>query len=270
MSISRKAIHLKVNPSVASEGLSPPPAGGACTPRQFRHVVKRLAQKRTRKRLTWFGMAIAILFMLAWNWKLVLSTGSGISLMWLVYAGLGWNWRKQWTRWQPFFKGSQGQLTVAVGSGGIAALSTYLMASIWADAENRWLATGAILQGVVTLSTLGLVLWQMFTTHKKDEKTRFESWLFELTAQDVLKRLIAVRQLTELVNQDDLPLSYQQQLNEYFRLMLTKEQDETVRDALLKSLGQWNAQTTYDEAPPQPLQIPVTMKRSYNTVYRQI
>lgn len=255
MSVSRKPpIYLKVNPSVA---------------RQFRHVVKRLAQKRTRKLLTWFLMAIGILIMLAWNWKLVLSTSSGIGLMWLVYAGLGWNWRVQWTRWQPFFKGSQGKLTLAVGSGGIAAISTYLVASIWADSENRWLATGAILQGMATLSTLFIVLWQMFTVQHKNDETKFENWLSELTASDSLKRLIAVRQLTNLVAQGGLPLSYQQQLNDYFRLMLTKEQDDTVRDALFASIGQWNAQSSL-ESVRQPLQIPVSAKRSLNTVYRRI
>lgn len=260
MSVSRKTI-FQAHPSVAREGLSPS--------RQYRHAIKRLAQKRNRQRLTWFVMASAIFVMLAWNWKLVFSTGSGIGLMWLVYAGLDWNWRQSWTRWQPFFKGSHGKLILAVGSGGIAAISTYLMASIWAATENRWLATGSILQGIATVSTLGLVLWQMLTTNERNDKTKFDTWLFELTAQDSLKRLIAIRQLTNLVTQGDLPISYQQQLNEYFRLMLTKETDETVRDALFTSLGTSNTQPPLESQRP-PLQIPVTVKRSLNTVYRQI
>lgn len=122
---------------------------------------------------------------------------------------------------------------------------------------------------MATLSTLFVVLWQMLTAQHKNDETKFENWLSELTASDSLKRLIAVRQLTNLVAQGGLPLSYQQQLNDYFRLMLTKEQDDTVRDALFASLGQWNAQS-YDESVRQPLQIPVSVKRSLNTVYRQI
>ncbi|PSF37139.1 ATP synthase subunit I [Aphanothece hegewaldii CCALA 016] len=254
MSVSKKSpIYLKVNPSVA---------------RQFRHVIKRLAHKRFRKLLTWFLLAMGILMMLAWNWKLVISTSSGIGLMWLVYAGLDWNWRRQWKHLLPFFKGYKGKLTLAVGSGGLAAISTYLVASIWADSENRWLATGTIIQGVATLSTLILVLWQMLTVQHQSDETKFENWLSELTAQDSLKRLIAVRQLTNLVNQGGLPLSYQQQLSDYFRLMLRSEQDDSVRDALLDSLGTWNTQPSLEVG--QPLQIPVSLKRSLNRVARPI
>jgi hypothetical protein len=197
--------------------------------------------------LTSFAVTIA----LAWNWKLVLATGLGVGFMLLVYSMQGWNWQAYLSHWRQFFTGSQGKLTVAVGSGSLAALGTYIAASIWADSENRWLATGTILQGFGTIFTLLLLGWHIVRDRTGQDEVRFELFLQDLTATDSLKRLIAVQQLSTLANKPRLRQVYQPQLVEYFSVMLSREEDAIVREAILRSLQKWGQNL------PRPIQIPL-------------
>ncbi|MEM8778478.1 MAG: hypothetical protein AAGF26_06325 [Cyanobacteria bacterium P01_G01_bin.49] len=172
---------------------------------------------------------------LGWNWKLVLATITGISLMRLAYRIQGWNWQRRWYYLCEFLKGSQGKLAIAVGSGSFATIVSYIAISIWSDAENRWLAIGFILQGLGTLLTLSLLGWQIFHLQGKKQETQYHQWISDLTDANTLKRLIAVRSLCELLEKQQLNLSQRQQLWEYFRLMLTEEQETVVRQAALQS-----------------------------------
>lgn len=154
----------------------------------------------------------------------------------LVYLVQGGNWQVHWYHWRRFLTGSNRQLGIAVGSGGIGALSTYIAASIWADSENRWLATSTILQGFGTLIIILLLLWHILTIRANRDEYQLEELLQDLTAQEPLKRLIAVRQLTHLVNNSGLS---RHELLEYFRLMLSQEQEPVIREAVLDGLQTW-------------------------------
>jgi hypothetical protein len=77
-----------------------------------------------------------------------------------------------------------------VGSGAIAALSTYLAAAIWAESDNRWLATGTVLEGMGTLLTLTLLGWHIISQQNQDSHTQLEKYLHQLTEPDPIKRLI--------------------------------------------------------------------------------
>ena len=158
----------------------------------------------------------------------------------LVYLVQEWNWQVYWYHWRRFFTGSNGQLGIAVGSGGIGALSTYIAASIWADSENRWLATSTILQGFGTLIIILLLLWHIVTIRANRDEYQLEELLQDLTAQEPLKRLIAVRQLTHLGSSSRLSQGDRHELLEYFRLMLSQEQEPVIREAVLHSLQTWD------------------------------
>ncbi len=180
----------------------------------------------------------------------------------------GWNWQVYWSNWRRFFTGSNRQLTVAVGSGGLAALSTYLAASIWVDSENRWIAVGTILQGFGTLLTLILLLWQAIADRPNRDEAKFEQLLKDLADAAPLKRLIAVRQLAHLVSHSRLSKGYRHQLVEYFRLMLSVEQEPAIRDAVLESLQNWEPNQPKNQD-NQPLQFPLNLKPSANPIYRR-
>ncbi len=203
--------------------------------------------------------AIACLFL--WNWKLVLATVAGVGLMLLVYLLQGWNWQVYWWSWRRFFTGSNRKLTIAVGSGGIAAFTTYLAASLWANSSNRWLATSNILQGFGTLITLVLLLWHVLTHQTRRDDIQFEDLTTDLTAKEPLKQLIAVRQLTQLVSNNRLSKGERDRLLEYFRLMLSQEQEPVIRNAILHSLQMWETQEL-KEKEDRPLKMPISLKTS--------
>jgi hypothetical protein len=199
------------------------------------------------------GMIFVALW--CWHWQLLLATSTGIGLMFMVYWLQVTNWPSNFLRWWHLLTGQHRNLTVAVGSGAIGALITYIGASIWANSENRWLALGAILQGLATLLTLTLISG-IFWARKTDQlKTNFEEILRDLTDVIPLKRLIAVRKVTQLLSEQSLTKDEIQQVGEYLRVMLSSESELIIQDAIWSALEVWDGQDL--KIPEQPLTIPL-------------
>lgn len=232
-------------------------------------LAKLAAKKSTRKLLSLLLVSLLLTAMLAWNWKLVFATGSGVGLMLLVYSLQNWNWQAILSYWRQFFSGSQGKLAAAVGSGGFAALGTYIAASLWADSENRWLAIGSILQGLGTLLTIVLLVWHSLADRRWREEVKFERSLHDLTATEPLKRLIAIRRLANLYNKSLLSENEREQLIEYFCLMLATEKDNIVREAIYKNLQAWGLNLPKSHC-DRPLQIPLDLQPSVKRFQKQI
>lgn len=211
---------------------------GILPPHLQRQGMQLLARPELRKWGRWSLASFGTALMLSWNWKLVIATGAGLGSMGLVYLALGENWQRYWWRWQGFFKGSQGKLTLAVGSGSLAALSTYIAAELWADTENRWLATGMIAEGVGTILTLALLGWHILHQQNQQRDSQFERLLQQLTAADPLKRLIAVRQLIKRAHQSILKEEEKQELEIYLHLLLSQESEPQIRQTVLNYLQQ--------------------------------
>ncbi len=174
--------------------------------------------------------------LLVWNWKLVLATGVGVAVMVLVYLLQSWDWRLHWSDLRRFLSGPNRQLVLAVGTGSMATLTTYIAISIWTDAQSRWLASGAILQGLATLAVLLLLVWEVISRHQQQDDDELNRLLSDLTEADDLKRLIAVRQLIRFVRRTPLNLDQSQTLRDSFRLLLGRESEPTVREAVFESL----------------------------------
>jgi hypothetical protein len=180
--------------------------------------------------------------------------------MLLVYRLQLGNWKNYLPDCQRFLSTASGKLSLSVVCGAIASFCTYLAASIWINSQNRWLAVGLILEGFGTLLTLFLISWHLLTRQIKSDEVRFEQLLVQLTDSSPLPRLIAVRQLSKLINHPTLNQSCYSQLGEYFHLMLTIEQEPVIREALLKSLENWSEEQAMDPY-EQPLNIPITLKK---------
>jgi|GEM_PF-1027856 len=208
----------------------------------FVQLVKFFSNKQTQRIVIYSLTGLLFVSMLLWNWQIVLATSTGIGIMALVY--LLQTKEISWRFWQAFLSGSNLKLLIAVLSGGFAALSTYLAASVWTDSENRWLALGSILQGLGTLITLSLLSWYILGQNNRSCETKLENYLADLTHQDPLKRLIALHYLA-----NNKKVNYP--LTEHYRLMLTIEEHPLVRDALLEILAQAE----------QPLQIPLKIRQ---------
>lgn len=180
--------------------------------------------------------------MVAWNWKLVLATTIGVLLMILMYQIQGGNWQRRWSYYCEFLRGSSGRLVLAVSSGGLGAIVAYIAVSVWANSENCWLAIGCITQGIGTLLSFGLLLWQIVQGREKSYENQFNQWILDLTSANPLKRLIAVKSLANLLKKQWFNYHYQQQLRDYFELMLTKETESLVRQGILEELAMCNEQ----------------------------
>lgn len=187
-----------------------------------------------------------------WNDKVLLSTGGGLLTVVLVYRMQVWNWQRLKAECQRLWSHSNRQLTLAIVSGGLVSLGTYTAASIWADAESHWIAASLILQNGTLFAVLGLLIWYGIRHQGLQEGSDLDRLLADLTDPDPVKRLLAVRQITQLAantqsgrprpnvtdweEPDALQGMTRSQIADCFRLMLGQEPELFVRNALLDGL----------------------------------
>ncbi|MFS0515780.1 armadillo-type fold-containing protein [Nostoc sp. UIC 10607] len=182
------------------------------------------------------GFLTIVVAMLLWNWKLLLALLIGVGVMVLVYSMQVWDWQLHWSKIRRFLNSSNRRLALAVISGGIATVSTYMAAAIWVDFHSSWIAAGAIVQGVGTLLTLILLVWQIVNFYENREEDNLDQLLVNLTEEDPLKRLIALRQLTKFISRKRVDSSVQQDIVECLQLLLSREEEVVIREAAFKSL----------------------------------
>nr|WP_242039570.1 armadillo-type fold-containing protein [Anabaena sphaerica] len=174
--------------------------------------------------------------MLFWNWKLLLALAVGIGVMLIAYSIPKWNWQISWLEIRRFLNSANVRLALAVASGGVATLITYMAAAIWVDSPSLWMAVGTIVQGFGTLLTLVLLVWQIFNFQENREEDYLEQLLNNLTETDPLKRLLAVRQLTKFITRKQADASVKQNVVECLQLLLSTEEEAIIREAALNSL----------------------------------
>jgi hypothetical protein len=184
-----------------------------------------------------------------WNSQLLVSTGLGIAAMMLVYRGQSGEWQLLRSKAEQFWEGPNRRLVLAVGGGGIATLIAYMSLAIWADSQSHWMALSLILQNFGTIAIAGLLLRQALGlgASKDEDEAALDRILGDLTDADPVKRLIAVRQMTDLVNQGGFnrvtsvkSWSARSRAADCFRLMLSREPEAIVRNALLEGLQTWD------------------------------
>ncbi|MEO1669500.1 MAG: ATP synthase subunit I [Cyanobacteria bacterium J06631_2] len=212
------------------------------------------------RRLTGQAACLGVFAFLWWmNWKLFLATSVGIGAMLICYLAQNSHWQTYCQRWRKFFVGSNRQLTLAVTTGASGAFCTYLAASVWADTDNQWLATGSILQGFISLTTLFFLLWSLRGKKASSLEAKLDLLLIDLSDRDRLKRLVAIRQLTRLLISNRLSAEHYSQSVEYYRLMLSEPQPAVIKDALLESLDLLGADKVLQS--PSPVKIPLQLQR---------
>jgi hypothetical protein len=228
---------------------------------QTLNICRLLIKDKQFQRLSGQALCLMVFALLWWmNWKLFLATSMGIGAMSACYLAQNSHWQSYCRQWRNFFVGSNRQLSLAVGTGASAAFCTYLAASIWADADNQWLATGNILQGFVSLTTLICLLWSLRGKKASSLEAKLDQLLIDLSDRDRLKRLVAIRQLTRLLINNRLSAEHYEQSIEYYRLMLSEPQPAVIKDALLESLDLLGAAKISE--PRSVIKIPLQFKHS--------
>ena len=229
----------------------------------------RIYSQQLSKVSSWLLCLLGLIFIWIWNWKLLLATLAGIGFMILVYYLQNHNWLTYWQRWQRFFSHSNRQLIIAVSSGSVTALGIYIAACIWTESENPWLATGIVVQTLASLITLTLLAWHFLGSNRlRQDETEYNRLLTDLTHQDNLRKIIAIRQLTRLVKNSNLPQEYNTQLVEYYCLMLAQVRERALKEALLDSLESLGIEKLLDKQ-NRPLQMPINFQPFPQPMYRQ-
>lgn len=228
----------------------------------------------------WVLFGAGAIAMMYWNGRLFVATGAGIGVMGLVYLLHDWQPRVNLSALRKVLDGWNQPFLVATAAGAIATLTTYLAASVWVDAESRWIASGAILQSMGTLAVLLLLITQMLNRRDQQMRIPYHKLVVDLAHEDPLKRLIAVRHLTDAVSvledeQCDRRSGFakkpaRHEIADYFRVMLQREDDPIVRDAIYDGLQTLDIVYQLKQATEPLLQItprqrPVTKSRRLNT-----
>ena len=203
------------------------------------------------------GGTIGLLF---WNGRLVLATGAGVAVMMLVYLMQDGHWKASGPALQKFLQGWNQPFLLAAASGCAATFGIYLAASLWAEVGSPWIATGMLLQQATTIAALGLLIWQMARRQESHHTTRFDQILDDLADGDPLKRLIAVRRMTDVIKQSDRV--QKRQMADYLRVMLSREEDTIVRDAVLEGLQGLDMTRSLTASKVEPIATPIALQHS--------
>jgi hypothetical protein len=115
-----------------------------------------------------------------------------------------------------------------------------MASAIWVDSPSPWLAAGAIIQGIGTLLTLILLVWQIFNFQGSQQQDYLDKLLSDLTETEPLKRLIAVGKLNNFIARQRLDTALQQDVIKCLQIFLSQEQEVIIREAALDCLQNLN------------------------------
>jgi hypothetical protein len=188
--------------------------------------------------------------MLLWNWKLFFATGTGMSATLGVYLLLQSNWRLRWADLRRWFSGSQRPIVLAAVTGGLATVSTYMATAIWVTSDNHWMASGFILEGLATLAILGLLAWQTLHRVLGRDDVDLNGMLSQLSQDDPLKQVMALRQLERWILRELLEEQEQQTILDCCQVLLTRDLDPVVREAALALLASQSTQESLSLVSP--------------------
>lgn len=195
-----------------------------------------------RETLAWGTAAVLGGTMLLWNWKLFLATGTGMSATLGMYLLVQSNWRLRWADVRRWFSGSQRPIVFAAITGGLTTVSTYMATAIWVSSENRWMASGFILEGLATLAILGLLAWQTLHRVLGRDQVNLNGMLNQLSQNDPLKQVMALRQLERWLLGELLDKQEQQTIIDCCQVLLARDIDPVVREAALAVLASQSTQ----------------------------
>ncbi|HEY9705042.1 MAG TPA: hypothetical protein V6C58_21565 [Allocoleopsis sp.] len=219
---------------------------------------RQLPTIRVRKNRGWWLLLInLIIVMLCWNWQLVMTTITGVIVMLIVYFLPHWDFNSFLAKIRQFIHSPNSQLILAVSSGAIASLLTYITTGILIHTDNHWIATTMIIQTLATPLMIILLILQLVNNQNTRHTTKLNLLINNLTEPDHLKRLITIKELINLAENKTFTATEKQTIAEYFCLMLTQEQETVIRDALLSGLPMFSNQTLINQTTGQ---IPLSLR----------
>lgn len=199
--------------------------------------MRRVFKQRHQFQLpNWVIVAIALLVLSFWHWQLVMATLIGAVTLILVYVAQDWNWNLLLARVQRFLNSPNRSMILAAIAGSTSIILSYVGLMVWSSIDNHWLAGLAITQSVATLGGLVLLFFKTINQWQQNSQQNINYLTAQLTSEDELERLIAVKQLAQSLQQHHLPLDQEKAIAQYCQILLNRESVETVRSATLEVL----------------------------------
>ena len=200
-------------------------------------VGQSLGQMQSLLSSLWLWGIVIFAIMLIWNWQLLLATGIAMGMLIVLFRFPVHHWSGYWHKWQQTLDESQRRLLMALGGSSLIGVGSYWALQLWDHVDNHWLAGSAIAQGILLTSLLGLQVSKLITTaDQNNSHHQFSELIDELSAEHPLKRLRAIRQLTQLATQGTLHTSQLQAISESFSLLFAVETEPILRQGLLESM----------------------------------
>ncbi len=184
----------------------------------------------------WALLALFIVMLLVWNWQLIAATSAGIAAMIAIYVVQDWNWNGILWRVQKFLQSPYRHLPLSVASGTITVFLTYTIFTLWSTQQNHWLASANILQLGATLGIFVLLVRQAFIKWLQRQQDDFDQLITQLTVNDDLARLIAIKQITQYIQANRLPVNQERSIADCCNLLLNRETEVTMREAIFETL----------------------------------
>jgi hypothetical protein len=203
---------------------------------QPRRTTRSLWLGREYGWMVWLLLLVFGMMLLLWNWQLIAATIAGILVMVAMYAIQDGNWSIFLWRIHRFLQSPYRHLTLSVASGTLTVMLTYTVLALWSTQENHWLASASILQLVGTLGAVVLLLRQSFQQWFQRQQNNFDQLISQLTAKDDLARLMAIKHINQYVKDNYLPAAQEEAIADYCQLLLSRETDSTMREALFSTL----------------------------------
>ena len=185
----------------------------------------------------WIWGMVLFAIMLVWNWQLLLATGMAMGMLILLFRFPVPRWSGYWQKWQQILDESQQRLLMALGGSSVIGVGSYWALQLWDQVDNHWLAGSAIAQGILLTGLFGLQVSQLITaSDENNPQHQFSQLIDQLSAEHPLKRLRAIRELTQLAIKGNLHPSQLQEISESFSLLFVVETESILRQGLLESM----------------------------------
>ncbi len=182
------------------------------------------------------ALSIAALILWRWNGALTLALFLSGGGSYLLHRLLKQKKQIPWRTVRQWLNSPQAPLALSVGAGVALLVVSYSALAIGQDLNSPWLALVLLTQEMSIALVLGLAIWLMLSRQSTPIHF-FDRCVAGMLHRDELRRLMAVRQLTDLAIQDELSPKERSYALDYLQLLARKETEPLVNQAIQEGLA---------------------------------
>jgi len=221
----------------------------------------------------WLLSAAVFLTLLATNGRFMLVTGAGLGAATLCLKAA--NSDKTQRVWRGVRRRMRRSTAVAIAAGTLTAVNAHGILRMTEPFGDPGLATGLAIEGLLVLAVLLGLSSEMSgkgkeqrgegdrpnsRSSRKTPTRSLDSLLEQLTHPSPLKRLLAIRHISDWMTEHPNEPNAHAQITDCFRVMLREENDPTLRQALISRLDRHDRSPRLGKGTPA-IAIPLQQRR---------